>query len=169
MQNALIERCIAVNRTASSVFGNMGLGLILLGDYETGHSMLTRCLLLVQRPPVYAKFGFALYHYQNNNFEESNRWLERMTPFDIPFSKLLKLAINGSLNNQIPSEEELADDLKQEALNIVHRIIFDPELVNKIVDGWKVAGFEPAQTHLNEPSTMKILNSENEDQITELA
>jgi TolB-like protein len=151
-----IERCIALNQTASSVLGNMGLGLTLLGDYETGYSMLTRCLLLHQRPPVYAKFGFALYHYQNNNFEESGRWLERMLPFDIPFLKLLKLAINGNMRRAISKQDELPADLKQEALNIVHRIIFDPELVKKIVNGWKMAGFEPNQSVLNEESTMKI-------------
>ena len=151
-----IDRCIALNPTASSVLGNMGLGMILLGDYETGYSMLTSCLQLHQRPPVYAKFGFALYHYQNNNFEESGRWLERMTPFDIPFSKLLKLAINGNLNSQVSPQEEWPENLKEEALSIVHRIIFDPELVKKIINGWSMAGFEPNQNLLNEVNTMNI-------------
>ena len=151
-----IERCIALNPTASSVLGNMGLGLTLLGDYETGFSMLSKSLQLHQRPPVYAKFGFALYHYHNNHFEESSRWLERMMPFDIPFLRLLKLAIHGNLRTAISAPEELPAGLKQEALNIVHRIIFDPQLVKKIVKGWKMAGFEPNHTLLNEESTMKI-------------
>lgn len=151
-----IDRCIALNPMASSVLGNMGLGMMLLGDYEEGHSMLTRCLLLHQRPPVYAKFGFALYHYQNNNFEESGRWLRKMMPFDIPFSKLLKLAINGNMQSPVLQQEELPENLKEEALSIVHRIIFDQELVKKIVNGWKMAGFEPNQKHLHEESTMKV-------------
>ena len=151
-----IDRCIALNPTASSVLGNMGLGLTLLGNYETGYSMLTKSLQLHQRPPVYAKFGFALYHYQNNNFEESNQWLQKIIPFDIPFLKLLKFAINGNMRNVISQQEELPADLKHEALNIVHRIIFDAELVKKIVNGWKMAGFEPNQSLLNEESTMKI-------------
>jgi TolB-like protein len=137
-----IERCIALNPTASSVLANMGLGMILLGDYETGFSMLKRCLAFHQLPPVYAKFGLALYHYQANNFEESSRWLARMIPFDVPFSRLLKLAIDGYRNFPVSPGEQLPGNLKEEALSIVHRIIFDPQLVNKIVNGWKMAGFE---------------------------
>jgi TolB-like protein len=136
-----MDRCIALNPAASSVLGNMGLGIILLGEYETGFSMLKRSEALHQRPPVYAKFGFALYHYHNNNFEESGRWLARMVPFDIAFSRLLKLSINGYMNCQVAADEQLPENLYEEALSIVRRIIFDPQLVNKIENGWKMAGF----------------------------
>jgi tetratricopeptide (TPR) repeat protein len=135
-----IERCIAVNPTASSVLGNMGLGMILLGYYETGYSMLTRSQAMHQRPSVYAKFGLALYHYHDNNFEESRKWLARMTPFDIPFSCLLKLSINGYLNCPFDGDEQVAGGLTEEALSTICRIIFDPQFVNKIQNGCKLAG-----------------------------
>ena len=70
-----MDRCITLNPTASSVLGNMGLGMICLGDYKAGYSMLTRSLQLHQNPSACAKLGFALYHFQNNNFEESGKWL----------------------------------------------------------------------------------------------
>jgi TolB-like protein/Tfp pilus assembly protein PilF len=135
-----IERCIALNPTASSVLGNMGLGMILLGDYQTGYSMLRRSQALHQRPSVYAKFGLALYHYQDNNFEESSKWLARMIPFDIPFSCLLKLSINGYMNYPFAADEQLPGNLTEEALSTIGRIIFDRQLVNKIVNGCKMAG-----------------------------
>jgi adenylate cyclase len=134
-----IERCIALNPTASSVVGNMGLGMILLGDYEQGYSMLTRSLSLHQLPPVYTKFGLALYYYHENDFEESSRWLARMIPFDNPFSRLLKLSINGYMNWPVAADERLPGNLNEEASSIVRRIIFDPQLVNKIENGWKMA------------------------------
>jgi TolB-like protein len=135
-----IERCIAVNPTASSVLGNMGLGMILLGYYETGYSMLTRCQAMHQRPSIYSKFGLALYHFQDNNFEESSKWLARMIPFDVQFSSLLKLSINGYLNCPFAADEQVAGELTEEALSTIRRIIFDQQLVDKIVNGCKMAG-----------------------------
>jgi TolB-like protein len=135
-----IERCIALNPTASSVLGNLGLGMILLGDYEAGYSMISRCQTLHERPPVYAKFGLALYHYQNNDFEESIKWLARMNPFNCPFSCLLKLSIDGYMNCPLAADERLPGNLPEEALGTIRRIVFDPQLVNKIVNGCKMAG-----------------------------
>ena len=130
--------------------------MILLGDYDKGYSMLTRSLLFNQRPPVKAKFGFAIYHYQKNNFEESSRWLGRMMPFDIPFSQLLKLAIDGNLGSKVSPREVLPASSIDAALSIVDRIIFDQELAEKIVNGWKMVGFEPPQRLLDKENTMKI-------------
>ena len=138
-----MDRCIALNPTASSVLGNLGLGMICLGDYKTGYSMLSRSLQLHQKPSACAKLGFALYHFQNNNFEESDRWLERLMPFDISLSHLLKLAIKGNMNWRETQDDQVDQHVKDEALNIVQRVLFDPKLVKKIANGWKLAGFKP--------------------------
>jgi TolB-like protein len=137
----VIDHCIAINPMASSNLSTLGLGLIMMGEYENGYAMLMQSTGLTQNPAACAKLGFALYYYQNRNYEESNRWLERLSPFDIPFTSLMRLALYGKLNGKA-TQEEMPGNLKGGEQDIISRIVLDPKLRNEIVEGWELAGLK---------------------------
>jgi tetratricopeptide (TPR) repeat protein len=41
-----IERCIALNRKAATITGNLGFGLICLGDYNRGFDLISKSMYL---------------------------------------------------------------------------------------------------------------------------
>lgn len=139
----VIDRCIAINPTAASNLSTMGVGLVMLGEYENGYAMLTQAVQLNQNPSACAKLGFALYFFQSKNYQESSRWLERLPPFDIPLSGLLRLALYGNINGKLAQPDETAVNLKGHEQNIIERIVLDPKLRKEIINGWKMAGFKP--------------------------
>ncbi len=136
-----IDRCIAVNPSAANSLSTMGLGLIMLGDYEKGCSMLHRSLKFQQTPSACAKLGFSLYYYQNKNYQESSKWLTLLSPFDVPFSRLLHIAVAGHLCGELETAESLVPTVKGFEIDIVDRIALTPALRTNIIDGWKLAGF----------------------------
>ena len=138
-----IERCIAINPTAGSSLGTLGLGLIMLGEYEKGYSMLTSSLRFSYNAPACTRLGFSLYYYHDKNYPESGRWLNLLPPFDIPFSGLLDMAVSGKINGKIIQPGDDVLNIKGHENNIVDRIVLDPKLKREIVDGWKLAGFLP--------------------------
>ena len=72
----------------------------MMGEYENGYAMLMQSAGLGQNPAACAKLGFTLYYYQTKNYEESSKWLDRLAPFDIPFTNLLRLAIQGKMDGK---------------------------------------------------------------------
>jgi TolB-like protein len=144
----VVDRCIAINPVASSNLSTMGLGLIMMGEYENGYAMLIQSTGLGQNPAACAKLGFALYYYQNKNYEESNKWLERLPPFDIPFTNLLHLSLQGKLNGKATQPGETLRVLKGHEQNIMERIVLDPKLRKEIVKGWELAGLKSTSLKL---------------------
>ncbi|MFL5811685.1 MAG: tetratricopeptide repeat protein [Flavisolibacter sp.] len=135
-----IDACISINPSASSSLSTLGLGLIMMGEYENGYTMLQQALKLQQHASACAKLGFSLYYYQTKNYNESSRWLKRLPPFDTPFSSLLSLALDGNLTGKVVQPDELVLQIKGHEKDIVDRIVLDPKLRGGIIDGWKLAG-----------------------------
>ncbi|MGZ3845031.1 MAG: tetratricopeptide repeat protein, partial [Flavisolibacter sp.] len=92
-----IDRCIALNPTAASNLGTIGLSLIMQGEYESGFLMLTQALQFTQDPSTCVKLGLALFYYHAGSYEESKKWLDRLPPFELPFTTLLGIAIQGNI------------------------------------------------------------------------
>jgi TolB-like protein len=136
-----IDHCMEINPTAASSLSTLGLGLIMMGDFEKGHTMLKRSVKLHHNPYTCAKLGFSLYYYQNKNFTESSRWLNLLPPFDVPFSRLLKIAVDGNLKGKAVDASKSVSEIQGQEQDIVGRIVLDPKLRAEIFDGWKRAGF----------------------------
>ncbi|HEY6954709.1 MAG TPA: hypothetical protein VI385_05660, partial [Flavisolibacter sp.] len=139
----VIDRCIGLNPTAVSNLGTMGLSLVMLGEYENGFSLLTQALHLTQDPSACMKLGFALYYYQVKDYEESKRWLERLSPSEFPFVNVLGTAIQGKMHGRYLPKAEFATSLNEHQKNIIERIVFDPELRSEIAAGFYRAVFTP--------------------------
>ena len=135
-----IDRCISVNPSAASNLSTMGLGLIMLGEFEKGCTMLHRSMRFQQTPAACAKLGFSLYHYQHKNYAESSKWLNLLSPFDVPFSRLLHIAVAGNLYGKQEATEGLLPTVKGFEIDIIDRIVLTPALRTKIIDGCKLAG-----------------------------
>jgi len=139
----VIDRCIGINPTAVSNLGTMGLSLMMLGEYENGFSLLTQALHLTQGPSACMKLGFALFYYQVKNYEESKRWLERLSPFEFPFATVLATAIQGKMNGRDLPQGEPATSLNEEQKDIIERLVFNPELRSEIAAGFYQAVYTP--------------------------
>jgi len=138
----VIDRCIAINPVASSNLCTMGLGLIMMGEYENGYAMLTQSVRFTENPATCAKLGYCLYYFHNKNYEESTKWLERLPPFDIPLVSLLRLALQGKTNGKPLQADETIAGLKGHEQNIIERIVLDPKLRKEIVKGLEVSGIK---------------------------
>ena len=137
----VIDRCIAINPTAASNLGTMGLGLVMQGEYKNGFLMLTQALHLTQNPSACVKLGLALYYYEEKNYEESKRWHDRLPPFEFPFSTIFGIAIKGRINGKYLQMGEFTKGWNGHEKDILERIVFDQELRNEIIAGWEEAGY----------------------------
>ena len=136
-----IEQCIKLNPKASSIVATMALAYICQGDYIRGFKWLLESMHLNPTPPGNAKFSFGLFYYHNKEYNESVKWIERMSHLDTPFLKLMHLSLYGKMNNTKKKDiDKSVLSLKGKALNIIDRIVFDDELKMEIVDGLQVAG-----------------------------
>jgi adenylate cyclase len=136
-----IDYCVYINPTSASSLSTLGLGLIMMGEFEKGYTMLTRSLKLHQNPYACTKLGFSLYYYQNKNYTESSKWLQLLPPFDIPFCRLLNIAVDGNLKGKAVQVHDVVSEMRGCEKDIVDRIVLDPKLRTGIVDGWQWAGF----------------------------
>jgi hypothetical protein len=89
------------------------------------------------------KLGFALFYYQVKNYEESKRWLERLSPFEFPFATVLATAIQGKMNGRDLPQGEPATSLNEEQKDIIERLVFNPELRSEIAAGFYQAVYTP--------------------------
>ena len=64
-----------------------------------------------------------------------------MPPFDVPFSRLLKIAVDGNLKGKAVDASKSVSEIQGQEQDIVGRIVLDPKLRAEIFDGWKRAGF----------------------------
>lgn len=137
-----IGRCISVNPYAASSLSTLGLGLIMRGEYQNGYSMLLQALKFQPNVSPCAKLGFCLYFYHEKNFKECKKWLNVLAPFDVPFARLLSIALEGNLKEGLAQQDELTDGIIENRKNIVERIVHDPKLRNEIARGWKLTGLQ---------------------------
>jgi TolB-like protein len=139
-----IDRCIALNPTAASNLGTMGLGLIMQGEYENGFSMLSQALQLTQNPSACIKLGLAIFYFRGESYDESKKWLDRLSPFEFPFASLLYLAVQGKTNGKVlsPRQDSISNIVGREK-DILERIVRDPALIEEIIEGLNKAGYSP--------------------------
>ncbi|MGZ3882541.1 MAG: tetratricopeptide repeat protein, partial [Flavisolibacter sp.] len=139
----IIDRCIALNPTAASNLGTIGLSLIMQGEYESGFLMLTKAIQLTQDPSACVKLGLALLYYHAGNYEESKKWLDRLPPFELPFATLLSIAIQGRITGKSIGTGELASNLNGQEKDIIERMVLSNELRSDIATGLERAGYTP--------------------------
>jgi TolB-like protein len=136
-----IERCIRLNPKASTIVSTMALAYVCTGEYAQAFRWLLETIHLSPIVPGSAKFSFAIYYFYTKDYTESLKWLERLVPLKTPFLVLFQLSLFGKMNRST-KENITAEilDLKPKAVNIISRMIFDPELKIEIIEGLKLAG-----------------------------
>jgi TolB-like protein len=137
-----ISRCISVNPYAGSSLGTLGLGLIMRGEYKNGYSMLLQALKFQHNVSACAKLGFCLYYYHEKNFSECKKWVSVLSPFDIPFSRLLDIALEGNVKEGSILRNDVLPNIKENRQDIIQRIVHDPKLRDEIAEGWQLAGLQ---------------------------
>jgi hypothetical protein len=137
-----ISRCISVNPYAGSSLGTLGLGLIMRGEYKNGYSMLLQALKFQHNVSACAKLGLSLYYYHEKNFSECKKWVNVLSPFDVPFSRLLATALEGNMKEESIQKNEVLSSIKEHRQDILERIVRDPKLRDEIEAGWKLAGLQ---------------------------
>ena len=136
-----IEKCIHLNPKASSIIATMALAYICQGDYIRGFKWLLESIHLNPVPPASTKICFTLFYYHNKEYLESLRWLERMTPLETPFLKLLVLSLYGQIyKKKNDGIDATLLTLKDNARNIIDRLVFDENLKKEIITGLQLAG-----------------------------
>ena len=136
----VIDRCIAINPLASANLGTMGLGLIMMGEYEKGYAVLLQSSELNPHQSVCTRLGYPIYYYQKKAYGESSKWLESLAPFDIPFCSFLKTAIEVNMARENDKPITQPDNLKGHEANIIERIVLDPVLKKEILQAYERAG-----------------------------
>jgi len=136
-----IEECIRLNPKNSGIIATMALAYICQGDYDRGFKWLLESINLNPITPPSSKFCFTIFYYHNRNYTESVKWLERISPLETPFVKLLHLALHGKINKKKRKDiDKNIFALKDHANNIIDRMVFDRSLKTEIVDGLELAG-----------------------------
>ena len=121
----------------------MALAYICQGDYIRGFKWLLEANNLNSTTPNIAKLSFAIFYFNNGDYLESLKCLERLTHLEVPFVKLLHLAAQGKLMNKKNENIDAAVlALAPNTRSIIDRMIFDEKLKNGIFEGLKAAAFK---------------------------
>jgi len=132
-----IERCLDANAKFLNIVGNMGFLLICLGKYQQGFRLLLRSMHLNPVSAWYVGLGLALYYYNNHDYTESLKWIERIPVPDFSLKSLLRTAANNKVGkklNDIPSVDRKIIS-SQHATDIINRYIYDSTLRQKLAEG----------------------------------
>lgn len=136
----LIERCIRLNPKATSVIALMALAYVCQGEYAEGLRWLNETKHLSPTVPGAAKFGYCLYYFNKGDYEESLHWLDRLGPVHTALFLLIRIALNGQIHKSKipvnPGEFEKINNIQ----SIVGRMVLDPALRSKILEGLSLAG-----------------------------
>jgi TolB-like protein len=136
-----IEQCIKLNPKASSIISTMALAYICQGDFKRGFKWLLESIHLNPTSSGSTKFCFCLYYFYSGNYHESIKWLDRLNPLGTPFLMLLQLSLEGKLNKtKKPNIDKYYFTIKDNAMNIINRTVYDEALRSDILDGLKSAG-----------------------------
>jgi len=135
-----IEHCISLNRKAATITGNLGFGLICLGDYTRGFELISKSMHLNPTLPWCSKLGLSLYYYHNQKFDDSYRWANRITSPDTPVISLIREASRRKVNILKPrhglSNQNLEVKLviSKNTPEVIGRLILDPKMKTQLLD-----------------------------------
>ncbi len=135
-----IERCISLNRKAATITGNLGFGLICLGDYARGFDLISKSMHLNPTLPWCSKLGLSLYYYHNQKFDDSYKWASRITSPDTPIISLIRDASRRKANRLNPRHalsnpnREIELDIPENTPGIIGRLILDTKMQTQLMD-----------------------------------
>jgi len=141
-----IERCISLNRKATTITGNMGFGLICLGYYEKGFELISKSMQLSPRLPWCSKLGLSMYYYHKRQSTDSLNWANKISSPHVPFISLLRLALRRKMRlldpefNDIEKQTEKGFEFKNNISEIVGRFVLDPVMKKELLDDMNYAG-----------------------------
>jgi len=136
-----IERCIKLNPKAASILSTMTLAYVCQGEYTQAYKWLQETAHLSPLVPGSAKFAFAIYYFHTKEYQECQKWLDRLMPLETPFLLLFRLSVNGKMNHKQSSKfSRDIEDLKPHAEDIISRMVPDLSLKGEIMEGLKLAG-----------------------------
>jgi len=141
-----IERCISLNRKATTITGNMGFGLICLGYYEKGFELISKSMQLSPRLPWCSKLGLSMYYYHKRQSTDSLNWANKISSPRVPFISLLRLALERKmrvLNPEFKDGEKQTEkgiEIKDNISEIVGRFVLDPVMKKELLDDMNYAG-----------------------------
>ena len=141
-----IERCISLNRKATTITGNMGFGLICLGYYEKGFELISKSMQLSPRLPWCSKLGLSMYYYHKRQSTDSLNWANKISSPRVPFISLLRLALQRKMRlldpefNDIEKQTEKGFEFKNNISEIVGRFVLDPVMKKELLDDMNYAG-----------------------------
>ena len=141
-----IQRCISINRKATTITGNMGFGLICLGHYDKGFELISKSMQLSPRLPWCSKLGLSLYYYHKQKFAESANWVEKIVSPQVPFISLLGTALQNKMRilNPEPNVEQtdydIAAEIKNHIPEVIGRFILDTVMKRQLLDDLSFAG-----------------------------
>ena len=136
----VIEQSIRLNPKASGVIALMALAYVCQGEYKEGFKWLRETSHLSTVIHGGAKFGYCLFYFNNGDYQESLRWLDRLGPVQTALFLLIRIALNGQLHRQkIPISAEQLENINN-IQSLVDRMVFDPGLSSKILEGLELAG-----------------------------
>jgi len=133
-----IERCLDMNSKAPSITGNMGFLLMCIGKYTLGFRLLLKTMHLNPVMPWYCNLGFALYYYNNGEFEDAYNWTRRSGSTDMPLMSLVRFAARKKMaheNIKLVSEElkEPNKTTLDRSADIVRMFIHEDQLREKLL------------------------------------
>lgn len=137
-----IEKCLDLNSKAMSILSNIGFLLICLGRFSQGFQLLQKNKQLNFILAWYAGLGFALFYYQNENYFETLKWIQRSNIPSFPLRSLVINATKGKIKEQGRSSNVIGLHMEElQALeqmgeeNILHEYIRDETLCTKLKKG----------------------------------
>ena len=135
-----IERCISINRKAATITGNLGFGLICLGDYARGFDLISKSMHLNPSLPWCSKLGLSLYYYHYRKFDESNKWANRIASPDTPIISLIREVSRRKANSFNPRHRlphpklEIELNISENTPDILGRLILDTKMKAQLLD-----------------------------------
>ena len=114
--------------------------LVCAGEYSKGFSYLNKAKQLNPSIHYTCKLGLALFYFYSNKLVKSLRWLMQMQPLELPFFKLLHIAIQGKINRKVANLDESILKFKDNVHNIISRLLMDNKLKKEITRGLNLAG-----------------------------
>ena len=135
--------------------GNLGWGLAHVGEWDEGIALIEKAYELNPRGPTFWLYPVAWNHYRLGDYEQALLVANKIKQPDFYWDPLIRATILGQLGRTEEAKAALADalalqpDLRETIREHVTPWFVEPELIERILDGFRKAGLEvppPAQS-----------------------
>ncbi|MGC3947971.1 MAG: hypothetical protein QM762_26260 [Chryseolinea sp.] len=141
-----MEKCLAINPSSVSTMGTIGFGMACAGEYETAVELLNNSISLNPHCPWWFYLGYFLVYYSQSDYNKALWAAEKISPEDVFFNPLTKIAAKGRLQMIDDAVEDCYRmtsafaDVTRELEVYLKSFLFDEELIVKILEGARIAG-----------------------------